>query len=57
MNERVRITSPANESPTFEMTLQLRECRNTVSGARSAWTAQVVIGPDRLTGCAVPGVR
>ena len=52
----VRFTATSAEGRALELTLRQQPCRNPVSGAYSAWTAQLVSGAERLTGCAVPGM-
>jgi uncharacterized membrane protein len=53
--DRVSFTA-ASAGGTVQLTLHSRPCRNPVSRAYSAWTAALVSGPDRLSGCAVPGL-
>jgi uncharacterized membrane protein len=53
--DALRFRATAADGGALELTLRQQSCRNPVSGARSAWSAQLVSGVDRLTGCAVPG--
>ena len=50
---RIRIT--ASNGNAFELLLERRSCANSVSGAYSAWSAQVTTAGVVLKGCSVTG--
>jgi uncharacterized membrane protein len=53
----VRIAAPAAGGTPVELTLQPRACRNAAARSYSAWTATLLLGAERLSGCAVPGLH
>jgi uncharacterized membrane protein len=52
-DNRIRVT--ASNGNSFELLLERHSCANTVSGAYSAWSAQVTTAGVVLKGCSVTG--
>ena len=51
----IRITASGADGKSFELLLERRGCANSVSGAYSAWSAQLTTAGTVLKGCSVNG--